>query len=400
MIIKNIYKYTGFIIALLCALSAFGPLGLDSFLAALPIMGTYFGVNMAVIKLTITFYFLGYALGSFFGGPSSDSFGRKPIILLGIIIYGISSLLITLASRIEWVLFYRLIQGFGGGFTITMVSVFIHDRFQGNKVAKFITLVSMIMMLAPVFAPIIGYFFIQFIGWKGVFYFLFTYSIILFLLFLLIRESRNPSLITNKITANQLLKQYKIFFSYRQPVLLLLSISFSMAGIYIFLTEASYIYIQYFKIEQKFFPLLFAGNIILNIFFSIGNIRLLKSYHPQTLARLGFIIQLIAGIALFITVEFMPSFWIVFCLISIFIGAIGLIFGNGSAIIIKYNAQVSGAASANISIFRFILGFLLGSIVALFHSNSLIPMGTGMFCCALIANVLFAIFTIEKSSGK
>jgi len=397
MIVKNVYKYTSFIITLLCALSILVPSGVDSFLESMPKMALYFGVNISVIKLTITIYFLGCAVGSFFGGPFSDSFGRKPIVITGLLAYGISAISITLVDKLAWVLFFRFIQGFGGGFTITMVSLFIHDRFKGKLVAKFITLVSMTIMLDPIISPTISHLFIQFLAWKGAFYFSFIYSIILFLLFIFIQESRNTSLITNKITVRHLLKQYKIFFSYRQPVLLLISTSFSMAGIYIFITEASFIYIIYFKVEQQLFPLLFIGNIILNVLFSIGNIRLLKFYSPKTIVRLGLVIYLIAGIALFVTVQFNPSFWVVFCLISIFIGAIGLIFGNSSAIIIKYKAQISGAASANISLFRFILGFLVSGILAIFHSNSLIPMGTAMFCCSLMATVFF---TIAMRSSK
>ena len=400
MIIKNIYKYTGFIIVLLSALSGISSLAIDTYVQALPEMGVYFGVPMSVIKFTVTLYFLGYAIGSFLGGPLSDSFGRKPITIIGIALYGISSLFIPLVNSVERVLLFRLTQAFGGGFSTVTAIIFIHDWFKGRQALKYINVISMLKMLTPLFAPTIGYFLIHYMGWKGVFYFLFTFASVLFLLFLLIPESYNKQLTTNKITTKQLLKKYKVFFSYREPVLMLLSVSFSMAGLYIFITEASFIYISYFKIVHKFFPLLFAGSIILYILFSIFNIRLLKLYHPQTLIRLGLLVQLIAGIALFITAQFMPSLWIVFCLISIFFGAPGLIFGNGSAIIVQYNAQVSGTASAAIEIFRFVLGFLVSSIVALLHSNSLIPVGTGMFCCALIANVLLLLFLIENKRKK
>ncbi len=367
----------------------------------MPEMATYFGVNLSIIKFTVTFYYLGYALGSFFGGPLSDSFGRKPIAIIGIAVYGISSLFICLVNSVAWVLLFRLTQALGGGFATVTAIIFINDWFKGKQALKYINIISMLKTLAPLFAPTIGYFFIYLRGWKGVFYFLFTLASILFLLFLFIPESQDKSFTENKITAKELLKKYKVFFFYREPVLMLLSISFAMSAIYIFITEASFMYISYFKVAHKLFPLLFAGNVMLSVFSFGINIRLLKLYLPQTLVRLGLIIQLAASIALFVVAQLnSPPLPVVFCLISIIIATCGLTFGNASAIIVKYNPQVSGTASANLEFFRFVLGFLITSIIALFHSNNLIPMGTGMFCCAVAANVFFIFAMIHKNQQK
>lgn len=72
------------ITVLLASLITLSPFAIDSYLAAMPLMANYFGVNISLIELTITLYFLGFAVGNFFGGPLSDSFGRKPIALIGV----------------------------------------------------------------------------------------------------------------------------------------------------------------------------------------------------------------------------------------------------------------------------------------------------------------------------
>ena len=88
----------------------------------------------------------------------------------------------------------------------------------------------------------------------------------------------------------------------------------------------------------------------------------------------------------------MVTFWNVFILIALFIGSIGFIFGNGSAILLDIKPEVSGAANAAIGITRFVLGFLAGTLVAVFHTNDLMPIGIGMFVCSLIGNIIFLVF--------
>ncbi|GAF03658.1 multidrug effflux MFS transporter [Saccharicrinis fermentans] len=388
----NIHKRKPLLLTvMLAALVTLSPFAIDSYLAAMPMMATFFGVHGSVIELTITLYFLGFALGNFLGGPLSDSFGRKPIAVLGVAIYGISALLIPLCDHIELILILRFTQAFGGGFATVTSNVFIRDWFTGKEVARFVTIISMMMMLAPLFAPVIGAFLIEHQGWQGVFYFMFAFSVLLWIsFFILIPESREKALITKKVSVKQLFEKYKIFFSDKQSVIMLFAISFSMAGLYIFLTGASFIYIEFFGVETASFPFLFGANVVLNILLSLVNTMLLKKKKPGFLLGIGMLLQLMAGVTLFIVVrQSAPSFEWVFACIVVFVGSLGLIFGNGTAAILNINPHVSGSANATIGITRFVLSFIIGSIMALFRTDNLIPIGTAMFCCTFIGNILY-----------
>lgn len=374
-------------------LVALSPFAIDSYLAAMPIMAKFFKVGTGIIELTITLYFLAFAIGNFVGGPLSDSFGRKPVALTGMTIYAVSSIIISLSHTIEPVLFFRALQAFGAGFATVIANAYIHDLFDGKAVAQIVTKISMIMMLAPLIAPIIGAFFIHFKGWQGVFYFLFGLGGILFLIFLfLIPESLDKSSISKKISFSRFFEKYKIFFSDKQSVLLLFSISFSMAGMYVFLTDASFIYIEYFKINPDFFPILFGANVILNISLSYLNTYLLRFYKVSLLLRAGLLLQLLAGIMVLLSVYFhTPSFWGVFGGIVLFVGSLGLIFGNGTALILNKNPKISGSANATIGILRFLLSFVLGSLLALLHTKNIVPFATVIFTCTLLGNIFFAL---------
>lgn len=392
MPIQNIQKkYVLLLSVMLATLVTLSPFAIDTYLAAMPTMANFFGVSIGMVELTITLYFLGFAIGNFFGGPLSDSFGRRTIALTGIALYGISSLAIASSPKVEMVMVFRVIQAFGGGFATVTANVFIRDWFEGKQVARLITIVSMMMMIAPLIAPVVGAFLLEWHGWQAIFYFLFGFSAVLFILFFaLVPESREREKINHRITVDQLLGKYRIFFSDKKSVLMLFAVSFSMSGMFVFITRASYIYIDFFGVPRQQFPLFFGANVLLNVMLSLVNTRLLKKYNPATIMRSGLIMQLFSGmIILFSVWQSQPSLWMVFSGIVLFVGSLGWVFGNGSAVILNINPKVSGSANATIGITRFLLSFIIGSLVSLIQVDNLIPLGLAMFGCSLLGLLFF-----------
>ncbi len=392
MTIKRTHKFFLPVIAiLLAALVTVSPFAIDTFIAALPDMALDFGVDIGVMELTVTLYFLGFSVGNFIGGPMSDAFGRKTIALIGIATYAIAALIIPYSQSIGFLLAMRVIQAFGGGFATVTSNLFIRDWYEGKQVARLITIISMIILLAPLFAPVLGTALIAWKSWKTVFYFLFIFATTLFVVFMLvIPESRDKSLLTRKLTAGQLLGKYKDFFASRLAVITLFAISFPMSGMYLFIAASSFIYLKYFGIEQKYFPLVFGSNVLLNILLSLWNTFLLKKHRPKNILQVGLWLQLASALLLVLAVTvFQSSFWVFFVGIVIFIGSLGLVFGNGSAVILNHNPAVSGSANATIGITRFLLSALIGSLLALFHTGNLLPIAFTMFACSLIGNILY-----------
>ena len=390
-LIVNNKRFSTIITLLLAGLVALSPLAIDTYLVAMPSMASFFGVEINIIQLTITLYFLGFAVGNFFGGPLSDSFGRKTIALIGISIYGLSAFLITISPSIEYVLGLRILQAFGGGFATVTANVIVRDWYSGRQVARIITIMSMIMMLAPLFAPLIGTLIIKYKTWKHIFVFLYLFAIGLFVVIInFIPESREKSLITKHLTGAQLIDKYRLFFSDHLAVVLMFSISFAMAGLYVFLSTSSFIFMHYFGVKESSFPLIFGGIVSLNVLMALANTYLLKRYSPRQILHVGLIIQLVTAIVLVSQVLWgIETFISIFINLTFFIGSLGLVFGNGSAAILNINPKVSGSANATIGITRFLLSFIIGSLISIFHTGSLKPIMIAMLCCSLIANGLY-----------
>jgi len=290
-------KFIPVLTVVMAALAAMSPLATDTYIAALPQIATEFGVGLNIAELTISLYFFGFAVGNFIGGPLSDSFGRKTVALVGVSLYGLAGLAIPLCPKIEYVLLLRFVQAFGGGFATVTTNVFIRDWYSGKQVARFITIISMIIGMAPLLAPVLGTWLIHWWGWRSVFVFLFGFALLLFLsVFFLIPESRPQHLLTRKLSGRHLLEKYRAFFASRQSTVMLFAISLPMAGLYVFITSASFIYIKYFGVDPMKFPLFFGSNVLLNMLLSLLNTYLLRRYKPEQILRAGLLIQLFAAV--------------------------------------------------------------------------------------------------------
>jgi DHA1 family bicyclomycin/chloramphenicol resistance-like MFS transporter len=146
------------------------------------------------------------------------------------------------------------------------------------------------------------------------------------------------------------------------------------------------------------FPVFFGANMILNILFSFLNTILLRKYKPEQILRVGLFIQLLSAVALVVSVCMSePQLWAVFASIVLFVGSLGLVFGNGTATILNHNPEVAGSANATIGIARFLLSFIIGSILAFFHASDLIPFGIILLLCSLSGNLLFSVALKIKS---
>lgn len=376
---------------LLALLTALSPFATDTYMPALPTMAEYFGQPINLLEITLTLYFLGVAVGQFLGGPLSDSFGRKKVALLGLFLFSTSSLLAVFVTNVQalWVL--RFIQAVGGGGASVVNMAFVRDWFEGKEVARLSSLIGMIMMLAPLVAPVIGTFLLVQFGWQSIFLFMFFLSIVVTIAFVLFMpESRDQSFITNEMSFKKVKYSYTTIFSSPKAVMLILCNSFAVAGMFAFLTGASFLYIDFFKVEVSNFPLFFGSNIVLNVLLTLLNYRLVKRIEPARLLHVGLLLQLISGIVLYFAVrQGEPNLWVVFAGIVGFVGSLGLIFANVVALILNQFPEISGSANAVVGVVRFALSSAIGSLLALFHTGNIIPLGTIMFGCTVLAYLFF-----------
>ena len=122
-----------------------------------------------MVNLTLSVYLVTYALGLLFWGPLSEKFGRKPIMLLGTAIYFMASVLCALAINIEFLIFARVLQAFGGSAITIVATAIVKDLYDGREREKIMATIISLVTLAPLVAPAFGALLLKFTSWRMIF---------------------------------------------------------------------------------------------------------------------------------------------------------------------------------------------------------------------------------------
>jgi Bcr/CflA subfamily drug resistance transporter len=158
------------LVLLLGALTAFAPMSIDMYLSSLPSIGRTLHAGPDQTQATLAAFFAGMAIGQMIYGPASDRFGRRPPLLIGIVVFFVASVVCALAPNIETLIAARFVQALGGCAGPVIARAVVRDRFSHADTARVLSLMTLIMGLAPVLAPQLGGV-VQFIaGWRGVFW--------------------------------------------------------------------------------------------------------------------------------------------------------------------------------------------------------------------------------------
>ena len=377
---------------MLAALVAIGPFAIDTYLPALPAMAKTFESSAASLQLTVSFYFIGAAVGQVIGGPVSDSKGRKPVALLGLCIFLLGSLLISMAETVNQILLLRFIQAVGGGATVVISAAAIRDRYGDKReTAKMLSLVSMMMLMAPLIAPGFGALVLAFSDWRTIFVALALYSgmLLLMVIFYFPETLGKNSLSTS---VRSVFQAYGKVLRHTKAMGFIFCISFALGGLFTFLTSSPFAYMEYFGISSNIYPLLFSANVLLYMMLNRFNMKLLNRYEPIQLIPYGVALQVAASLCLVLYVVFyLPQFEVVYSLTLINICSISLIVANATSCALKYFPDLAGTANAVIGTMNFSLAGLTGIITSLFHDGSLMPMVVTMLVGSSLSLLAFVV---------
>lgn len=363
------------------------PFAIDAYLPALPYMASSLAVGPNEIATTITCYILGIAFGQIIGGPLADNFGKKIIIILGLSIYALSALIISHAETLLTIQIFRVIQAMGGGFSVVCISPLVRERAAGNEAAKIFGLVSLIMIGAPAIAPSLGALILLVAQWQTIFYFLCAYSI-------LVIAFTAFNLPTDKVQHKQsitAIKRYAIVLQNRPAMRYIIVQGFSQSVMIIFVTNASFIYQQYFGLTDQVFALAFAANIVGLAIINRINSRLLSHYLAQTLLKWALRIQGVCVILFMVFVYVDAPVSIQAISIICMVATLGATTPNCNATYISHFKQNTGSASALFGANQFFTSAIMGGLTTFFYDGTLWPIAFILLFSTVIANFMVPI---------
>jgi DHA1 family bicyclomycin/chloramphenicol resistance-like MFS transporter len=366
---------------LIAALSALAPLGTDAYLPAMPIMAQSLHSTIHDIELSLSLFLAGFSVGQLMGGPLSDHFGRRPLVLTGLIVFGLGTLAIIFCSNLTELLLFRAIQALGGGLAFVNSNAIIRDISSGQDSARNLSYIAVIMMMAPLLAPMLGSSLLQFFSWHSIFTFLLIYTVLITAsIYYHIPETRVIS--DQKIST---IHRYWMVISHRRAIGYLCASCCSYGGMFAFITASPSVYMGYFELSTLFYPVVFGANIISTVLMTRLNVMLLTRFSAHQILSAGQFMQVGIGLSLlsYILIIALPSLSVVVALVMLFVGMQGLIVANAISSAIEFFPNNSGTASALLGASGFATGAFTGMCVGLLGDGTAYPMALVMAMSAV-----------------
>jgi len=384
-------KELTWMMALTMALNA---MALDSMLPAFPDMQKSFGLGGNQIQYVIGVYLFGMGAGAIIYGPLSDRYGRKPIMLSTISLFSLFSLASCFASNFTIFLILRLAQGLCGAAMGVLVMSIIRDKFEGDAMAKRMSLIFLTFMIVPIIAPTIGQAILWVASWQYIFMSLSAVALII--AFWIAR--RLPETLSQDnvipIQPKVIINIWKKVIFHRQATAYVFASGMTQAGLYGYLSSAQQIFDITFKAPDFFiigFAIIAIGIAVTNF----TNSQIVMRFGARRVSHSALLIFIICGFLQIISAYYFPQSMTLFItIITLNMAMIGFTSSNFSSIAMQSFGAMAGTASSFQTFLRTILGAVIGAIIGQKFDGTILPVSTGFAVTGVIA--LMAILWAEN----
>ena len=377
-------------IVIMAALMSLVSLAIDALLPAMTNIGDTIGITDATNnQLLITMIFLGLGFGQLISGPLSDSYGRKPIIYIGFIVFALASLICVFSTSLEMMIVGRIAQGIGLSAPRTISIAMIRDRFSGNYMAKVMSFVVAIFILVPVVAPALGKIMLDLYGWQSIFYsqLLFGLAVMLWL------WKRQPETLKKENKRDfklaLLIAGLKEFIKHKNAVIFTFFSGCITGSFMVYLSVSQLIFEQQYNLKDEF-PFIFAG---IALFIGIATFL-----NGTLVVRLGMfklvniftiIFTLIPFVYIFLySGETNPSIYVLVTFFGLQFFAIAFLFGNTRALAMEPIGHIAGIGAAINGFVSTIMAVPIATLIGGFINTTALPLFIGFFVCGVIALLL------------
>ncbi|MGO1246437.1 MAG: Bcr/CflA family multidrug efflux MFS transporter [Oceanisphaera sp.] len=384
------------LIILLGAVSGLTPLAIDMYLPAMPAIADTLGTNSHRVQATLAAYTGGFALGQLLFGPLSDAKGRRPVLLGGMLVFAIAAMLCAMATSVESLTWLRGAQGFAGAASAVVVQALVRDLFNRENFARTMAYITLVMTLAPLIAPMLGGHLAHWFGWRSIFWVLTGITVLVAIFSSLKLPETLPLARRQPLHLASILRSYVRLLC--SPIALgyMLCGAFSFAGMFAFLTGASFIYIDIYGVSAQHTGYLFGLNVISLMLFTTLNGRWVRRLGSRTMLRLALSLQLLAGLLMPLGPLLGLGLWSVVVPIMMYVGVISTIGSNSMASLLNNLPNLAGTASSLAGTLRFGTAALAAAFVSALPDTSPLYMLSTMSGCALLSALVYWLLCDNK----
>jgi MFS transporter, DHA1 family, multidrug resistance protein len=384
------------VIAILGALTAFGPVSMDTYLPGLPELSRDLGASASETQLTLTACLFGLAAGQLLAGPASDALGRRRPLLAGLAGFTVASLLCAAAPEVWSLVAARVLQGAAGAVGIVIARAIARDLHSGEALARFLAVLMLVNGLAPILAPIVGAQLLHVTDWRGVFLVLAGLGLMLLAwAAVLLPETLAPErrhrggLATTR-------RAFRTLLSDRRFVGYVLSCGFVFAAMFAYIAGSPFVLQEIHGLSEQTYSLVFGSNAAGIMAMSGVSGRLVGRRGPAALLVAGLVLQGFGAVVLLVSVLAGDGLVGVLAGLFLVVSSVGLVFPNATALALGDHPDRAGSASALLGLCQFLFGAAAAPLVGVAGTATAVPMAVVIAVSAALAALLYRALSASR----
>ena len=356
------------LVLLLAILTAMGPLSTDMYLPPLPAIAAAFATDAGQVQLTLSVFLVGFALGQIVYGPVADLYGRKPVLLAGLILFVAASFGCMVATSIGALVAARFIQAVGACAAVVLARAIVRDLHSSEDSARILSLMGAIMGLVPAIAPIIGAVLEQAFGWRASFALSAALALGLALVVAVWLPETVPQGERGRWTARGMMADFARLAAHAKFRRYTAAVCLGYGGLFAFISGSSFVLQGHYGLDEMEFGLSFALAVLGFIIGTLIAAAFTRRIGVERTVAIGTLALAVGGIAMALLVLIEPPHFLhVLAPMVVYMAGIGLTLPSSMAGAITPFPDRAGTASSLVGFtqmtFAALVGIMVGHLV-------------------------------------
>jgi len=374
------------LVLLLGSLTALGPLAIDMYLPSLPALSKSLHASPGEVSITLAAFFAGLGIGQLVYGPTSDRIGRRGPLLLGVVLYLVGAVCCALAPNVWFLVAARFLQAIGGSAGQVVARAAVRDRFGHQMAARVLSLLMLVLGLAPIIAPLFGGYLLLVADWRAIFWFQASVAaVVLVTTMLFLKESRSRAA-RAEAQGESPLAAFRFLLSHPRVIGFTLSGAFNSGAFFAWIAMSSYLLMGVYRVTPANFGWWFMANAAGFIGMGQVNAHLLRWYTPEDIlmrARAASIA--FAAVLVFDAFTGFGGMLGVIIPLYVTLGSFGLVGPNTQAAAMNVDPDRAGSISSITGFSSFAVGSAISALAGFLQDGTARPLA-GLILVMILAS--------------